>query len=109
MLFKRFIASIMAAAVALTMLSSAPARADNDTAKIIAGAAALAIIGIAISEANDRDNYYVSRHGYNPYRAQRNYNRYVRQQRYQRHQYRQHRRHHDHRHDGRRHNNHRNW
>ena len=108
--FRNFITSIMAAAVALTMLSS-PARADNDTAKIIAGAAALAIIGMAIADANYNDNYYVSRHGYNPYRAQRQrqHNRWVRQQRIQRHQYRQHRRHHGHAHHGHRHNNHRNW
>ncbi|MEQ8896391.1 MAG: hypothetical protein RID23_04815 [Roseovarius sp.] len=121
--FKRFITSIMAAAMALTVLSSAPARADNDTAKIIAGAAALAIIGLAIKDANDNDNYYVSRHGHNPYRAQRlrqhnrwvqqqrlrQHNRWVRQQRHQRHQYRQNRRHHGHAHNGRRHNGHRNW
>ncbi|WP_422032177.1 hypothetical protein [Roseovarius sp.] len=108
--FKRFITSIMAAAMALTVLSSAPARADNDTAKIIAGAAALAIIGMAIADANDNDGYYVSRHGYDPYRAQRlrqhnrwvqqqrvrQHNRWVRQQRYQRQRYHRHDRYCDH-------------
>lgn len=124
--FKHLFTSIMAAAMALTMLSSAPARADNDTAKVIAGAAALAIIGMALKD--DNDGYYASRHSYDPYRAQRlrqhnrwvrqqrlrQHQRWVRQQRIQRHQYRQHRRHHGHahhghRHNGHRHRGHRNW
>lgn len=52
MLHRHFIAAVLAAAVAVTGLTAAPARADNDAAKIIAGVAALAIIGAAVADAN---------------------------------------------------------
>lgn len=52
MLYRKFIATVLAAAVAVTGLTAAPARADNDAAKVIAGVAALAIIGAAVAEAN---------------------------------------------------------
>lgn len=70
MLFKGFTTSLAAIAIAFASFSAAPARADNDTAKIIAGVAALAIIGAAISD-NRKDRRYASRyhgnHFYNPY------------------------------------------
>ena len=51
---RKFIATIAAAALAVTGFS-APARADaNDAAKIIAGIAALALIAKAIDDRNDR-------------------------------------------------------
>lgn len=52
MLHRQFIAAVLAAAVAVTGLTAAPARADNDAAKVIAAVAALAIIGAAVADAN---------------------------------------------------------
>ncbi|MEO0371611.1 MAG: hypothetical protein AAF231_09175 [Pseudomonadota bacterium] len=70
MLFKGLTTSMAAIAIAFAGLSATPAKADNDTAKIIAGVAALAIIGAAISE-NRKDRRQVSRYhqrpAYNPY------------------------------------------
>lgn len=104
MTHKHFIAAILAAAISITALSSAPARAGNDTAKIIAGVAALAIIGAAVADASRDRNVYVTRNAY-PHRgygwqARRNH---VRQERlgrhWQQHQHqRQHRHHRHHRH-----------
>ena len=52
MMYRRFIATILATAVAITGLTAAPARADNDDLlKILGGVAAIAIIGAAIKEA----------------------------------------------------------
>ena len=52
---RKFIAFILGTAVALASASTAaPARADNDLAKALAGIAALAILGKAISDARDR-------------------------------------------------------
>ncbi|WP_282078147.1 hypothetical protein [Epibacterium ulvae] len=48
-----FIALVLASAVAISGFSAAPARADNDVAKFIAGAALLGIIGAAIHEHKD--------------------------------------------------------
>ena len=66
---RKFIALVLSAAIAVTSLSAAPARAD-DTEKWIAGAAALAIIGIAIHEENKKkrkrhaqQQYYYNNHG----------------------------------------------
>ena len=51
---RKFIALIIAASLAVTGLSAAPARADaEDAAKVIAGVAALAILGAAIADAKD--------------------------------------------------------
>ncbi|MEO3417218.1 hypothetical protein AAFO92_21390 [Roseovarius sp. CAU 1744] len=56
MMYRKFIASILATAVAITGLTAAPARADNeDLLKILGGVAAIAIIGSAIKEARDDD------------------------------------------------------
>ncbi|MEO0772987.1 MAG: hypothetical protein AAFZ04_07380 [Pseudomonadota bacterium] len=70
MLFKGFTTSMAAIAIAFAGLTATPAKADNDTAKIIAGVAALAIIGAAISE-NRKDRRHVTRYynrpAYNPY------------------------------------------
>jgi len=49
---RKFIALILASALATTGLSAAPARADGDTARIFAGLAALAIIGAALERSN---------------------------------------------------------
>ncbi|SLN57569.1 hypothetical protein PEL8287_03094 [Roseovarius litorisediminis] len=70
-MYRKFISIVVAASVAVTGLTAAPARAEiNDTTKIIAGVAALAIIGAAIADnkkdkrRRDRDaaarnnNYY---------------------------------------------------
>ena len=64
---KSFLSMAMAAIIAVTSvgMTAAPARADNDTAKIIVGAAALGIIAAAIADAHDNDRVYVTRqHNY---------------------------------------------
>lgn len=48
---RKFIALILASALAITGLSAVPARADGDTARIFAGLAALAIIGAALERS----------------------------------------------------------
>lgn len=65
MMYRKFIATVLATAVAITGFTAAPARADNeDLLKILGGVAAIAIIGAAINEARDDDkvsknyNYY---------------------------------------------------
>jgi len=51
---RKFIALILATAMAITGLSAAPARADGDTARIFAGLALLAIISETTSPAPKR-------------------------------------------------------
>jgi hypothetical protein len=51
---RKFIALILATALAITGLSAVPARADGDTARLLAGLAALALIGVAIQKKNKR-------------------------------------------------------
>ncbi|OED46046.1 hypothetical protein AB838_21645 [Rhodobacteraceae bacterium (ex Bugula neritina AB1)] len=58
---RKFIAMIVATAIAVTGFSAAPARADNDAAKILGGLALLGIIGAAIKHSNDRDDHVVTR------------------------------------------------
>lgn len=54
---RKFIALIVSTAICITAISALPARAGNDdTAKAIAGFAALAILGLAIHNARDRDD-----------------------------------------------------
>ncbi|NIZ15213.1 hypothetical protein [Phaeobacter sp. HF9A] len=61
---RKFIAFVLAAAVAVTGMSAAPARADNgDVAKFIAGAALLGIIGAAINDSRHRDDH-ADHHGH---------------------------------------------
>ena len=58
MTYRTFIASVLVAALAVTSWTAAPARAGSDDfAKIVAGVAALAIIGAAIADRNDNDDY----------------------------------------------------
>jgi hypothetical protein len=64
---RKFIAAVAAAALAITGLSAVPARADvNDTAKIIAGIAALALIAKAIEDSNDRKAARQQRYTHRP-------------------------------------------
>lgn len=64
---RKFIALIVASAVAVTALSTAPARADeHDVAKILAGLAALAFIGVAIEHNRDNDQPTASYSGRTP-------------------------------------------
>ncbi len=54
---RKFIALIVSMAICITCLSAIPARAsDNGTARAIAGFAALAILGLAIHNARDKDD-----------------------------------------------------
>lgn len=49
----RFIALVLALSVAITSLAAAPARANDDLGRFIAGVVALGIIGAAINDAKD--------------------------------------------------------
>ena len=69
---RKFITIILSAAIAVTGFTAPPAQAgDDDIAKWIAGAAALAIIGAAINEKNNNNNRsrprYSNNYGYNNY------------------------------------------
>ena len=65
MMYRRFIAIILASAVAVTGLSSAPARADgDDVLKVLGGLAALAAIGVAIDRYDDRNKKAAPGYGY---------------------------------------------
>jgi len=66
-MYRKFIALIVASAVAVAAVaaSSAPARADSqEVAKVLAGLAALAILGAAISDSRDNDVQVVTRPSY---------------------------------------------
>ncbi|MDE4132294.1 hypothetical protein PXK00_04175 [Phaeobacter sp. QD34_3] len=54
---RKFIALILSLSLALTGVSAAPARADEDVAKFIAGMALLGILGAAINDAR-HDNQH---------------------------------------------------
>ena len=93
MMYRKFIATILATAVAITGLTAAPARAgDNDVLKVLGGVAAIAIIGAAIAESRDRDDK-VTR-GYHYY----NRNRHPNRHRHHAHTHRDRGHHHSHRH-----------
>jgi len=72
---KRFIATALAASMALTSLSATPVRADSgEIGRLLLGAGALLIIGSAISNNNnrqrDRDPVVTTRRNYEqPYRV----------------------------------------
>ena len=54
---RKFIASILAASLAITSLAAAPARADqDDLARFLVGTTALVIIGAALSNRNSNDS-----------------------------------------------------
>lgn len=79
---KKFIAAISAASLAISLFAgAAPARADSDDfAKALAGIAAIAIIGKAINDRNDRKKAHVSRnshtHGVAPRPTPKRFSRY---------------------------------
>jgi len=56
---RKFISLILATALAITGLSAVPARADGDTARLLAGLAALAFIGATVHK--NRNAHVVSR------------------------------------------------
>lgn len=99
---RKFIAIVLGAALAVTGLSSAPVRAQDrgETAAIIAGVAALAIIGAAVANdrKKDRRRDDVARgYGHNYQHQNRHYNqkRHYKQKRHAKHKryHRQERRH----------------
>ena len=61
---RKFIALILATAIAVTGLSAVPARADPDTTRLLAGLAVLAIVAAAIQR--DRKKNVVSRNPTDP-------------------------------------------
>lgn len=62
---RKFIALIVAVSIAITGFSAAPARADEDVAKILGGLALLGILGAAIKHSRDKDDHTVT-HNYAP-------------------------------------------
>lgn len=65
------LATVTAATLAFAGVSATPARAGSDTARIITGIGALAIIGAAIASSRDRRHDDVSRNRYGyGYRSQ---------------------------------------
>ncbi len=87
MTYKYFIAAVTALAISVTGLTAAPARASDDTAKIITGIAALAIVGAAISNSKKDDDYAYSRsYGHKP--------KYYGYSSHRKHHYKAHKRHH---------------
>jgi len=61
---RKFIAFIVATSIAITGFSAAPARADEDVAKFIAGMALLGILGAAINDARKNDRAVTQPHYY---------------------------------------------
>ncbi|NIZ62597.1 hypothetical protein DL239_16620 [Sedimentitalea sp. CY04] len=59
-LHRKFIAFVLATSIAITGLSAAPARADDDVAKLLAGLAVLGVLGVAINKER-RKNRTVTR------------------------------------------------
>ena len=64
-LHRKFIAFVLATSIAITGFSTAPARADEDVAKIIAGLAVLGILGAAINKSRHQTTT-VTRHVVTP-------------------------------------------
>lgn len=63
---RKFIATILAAAIAVTGLTAAPARADSkDVARALAAIATIAIIAKTLDDSNRKRD---TQHGYAPYR-----------------------------------------
>lgn len=60
-MYRKFIALIIASAIAVTGLTAAPARADEDAARVIAGLAALALLGAALRDRDDDAGGHVAR------------------------------------------------
>ena len=68
MTYKHFIGAITALAIGITSLTAAPARASDDTAKVLTGIAALAIVGAVIADKkNDNHGYVAKSYGHQPY------------------------------------------
>ena len=64
---RKFIATIAAAAIAITAFASAPARADsNDAARALATILGIAIIGAAINDARKDKDKVTRHHNYRP-------------------------------------------
>ncbi len=87
MIRTHFIAGITALAIGVAGLTAAPAQASDDTAKILTGVAALAILGTVIAKSgkNDRHDYALSR-GHSP--------RYYGHSKHRHHRHKAHRGHH---------------
>jgi Ni/Co efflux regulator RcnB len=65
---KKILITALAASLALTSLTAAPARAgSDDVGKILLGAGALFIIGSALSRHHDRDRHVTRRHVHRPH------------------------------------------
>jgi hypothetical protein len=59
---KKFIAMVLSASLALTSITVTPARADDDVGKVLAGSAALLVIGAAVKKNKHRkENQNVTR------------------------------------------------
>ncbi|MFU8776602.1 MAG: hypothetical protein ACNA7M_02880 [Roseovarius sp.] len=94
---RKFIALIIGAALTVTSLTAAPAQAQSrgETAAIIAGVAALAIVGSTLANDRNRDrhsNHVTRGHGYKqPYYAPKRHHKPAYNPGHSRHQYNQNR------------------
>ncbi|WP_298841329.1 hypothetical protein [uncultured Roseobacter sp.] len=66
-MYRKFIATVAAAAVCITAVGAAPAKADEDVLRALAAIAGVAIVAKVISDRNDRKrNKAVTRNTYKP-------------------------------------------
>ena len=65
---RKFITTVIAAAIAVTAFGNAPARANEDLARALAALVGVAIVGKVISDRLDKDDDKVSRSYDNRYR-----------------------------------------
>ncbi|WP_299850714.1 hypothetical protein [uncultured Roseovarius sp.] len=106
MIRKHFIAGLSALAIGSVGLTAAPAQASDDTAKIVTGVAALALLGTVIAKSGqkDRRDHALSRshsrtyygHGtYRPhrYKSARGHHRYKSRKGHHAYRYKHHRKH----------------
>ena len=65
---RQFIAALLSLSIGFSALATAPARADEDVVKVIAG---LALLGILANAAKDNKREVATQRAHKPYRAQR--------------------------------------
>lgn len=68
---RKFIALVLAAAMAVTGASAVPAKAGNDAGKVIAGLAVLGILGAVLHDHNTRDRRETVTRPHHPQRPHR--------------------------------------
>lgn len=56
-MFKKYTASLLSAAIVATSLTTAPARADSDVAKVLGGLVIIGALAKALDDKNDRNRH----------------------------------------------------